>query len=72
MLHYPRHVDRVAFDPVGMSVAATTFRKYSSAAFVAVRLSRQRANKYLLHLIGDLESQFVVSLLFRLLIKRLT
>lgn len=72
MLHYPRHVDRVAFDPVGMSVAATTFRKYSSAAFVAVTLSRQRANKYLLHLTEDLESQVLVSVLFRLLIRRFT
>lgn len=47
VIAYPRLGDRVAFDPAGMSVAATTFRKCSSAGFVALRFSRHSANKYL-------------------------
>ncbi|KAG0560036.1 hypothetical protein M758_10G143600 [Ceratodon purpureus] len=46
---YPRTVGRVAFDPAGMLVLATTLRKCSSAGFEALRFSRQSANRYLIH-----------------------
>lgn len=49
MCAYPRTVGRVAFDPAGMSVLATTLRKCSAAGFGALRFSRQSADRYLLH-----------------------